>query len=94
MFLGEPLDLQFLGISSSHPKSQVEIEGQHADTRMGTVPTNGGGCIAVGYKDYVDIFSEDRAETVEPHRPIDHGNNLEPGFNTPDGRIYNLSDIE
>jgi hypothetical protein len=26
-FLGEPLDLQFSGIPSHHPKSQVEIEG-------------------------------------------------------------------
>ena len=26
-FLGELLDLQFLGILSQHPESQVEIEG-------------------------------------------------------------------
>jgi len=48
----------------------------------------------VRYKDYVDVFSKDRAETLAPHRPIDHAIDLEPGFNIPYGRIYNLSEVE
>jgi len=48
----------------------------------------------VRYKDYVDIFSNDRAETLAPHRPIDHTMDLEPGFNLPYDRIYNLSEVK
>jgi len=48
----------------------------------------------VRYKYYVDVFSQDRAETLAPHWPIDHTINLEPGFNIPYGRIYNLSEVE
>jgi hypothetical protein len=44
--------------------------------------------------DYVDEFSKDRAETLAPHRPIDHAIDLEPGINIPYGRIYNLSEVE
>jgi hypothetical protein len=72
----------------------VEIEGEHADAGTGTVPTGDGGCISVRYKDYVDVFSRDRAETLEPHRPIHVAIDLEPGFNIPYGRIYNLSEVE
>jgi hypothetical protein len=46
------------------------------------------------YKDYVDVFSKDRAETLAPHRPIDHPIGLELDFNLPYGRIYNLSEVE
>jgi hypothetical protein len=46
------------------------------------------------YKDYVDIFSKDRAETLAPHWPIDHAINLEPDFNLLYGRIYNFSEVE
>ena len=45
------------------------------------------------YKDYVNVFSKDRAETLTPHRPIDHAFDLEPGFHIPYGRIYNLSEV-
>jgi hypothetical protein len=48
----------------------------------------------VRYKDYVDVFSKDRAETLAPHWPIDHAIDLEPGCNIPYGRIYILSDVE
>jgi len=46
------------------------------------------------YKDYLDVFSKDRGETLALHRPIDHVINLEPGFNIQYGRIYNLSEVE
>jgi hypothetical protein len=42
----------------------------------------------------VDVFSKDWAETLAPHRPIDHVIDLEPGFNIPYGRIYTLSEVE
>jgi hypothetical protein len=48
----------------------------------------------VRYKDYVDVFSKDRAVTLEPHRPIDHAINLKPVFNLPYSRTYNLSEVE
>jgi hypothetical protein len=48
----------------------------------------------VKYKDYVDGFCKDRAATLAPQRPIDHAIDLEPGFNIPYGRIYNLSEVE
>jgi hypothetical protein len=48
----------------------------------------------VRYKDYVDVFSKDRADTLAPHRPTDHAIDLEPGFNVPSGRINNLSEVE
>jgi hypothetical protein len=42
----------------------------------------------------VHVLSKDRAETLAPHRPIDHVIDLEPGFKIPYGRIYNLSEVE
>jgi hypothetical protein len=37
------------------------------------------------YKDYVDVFSKERAETLAPHQPIDYVIDQEPGFNIPYG---------
>jgi len=48
----------------------------------------------VRYKDYVDVFSKDRAETLAQHQPIDHTIDLERAFNLPYGQIYNLSEVE
>jgi len=42
----------------------------------------------------VDVFSKTKAETLAPHRPIDHAIDLEPGFKIPYGWIYNLSEVE
>jgi len=46
------------------------------------------------YKDYVDVFSKDMAETGAPHWPIDHTIDLESGFISAYGWIYNLSEVE
>jgi hypothetical protein len=46
------------------------------------------------YKDYVDVFNKGRAHTHAPHRPIDPAIDLEPAFNLPHGRIYNLLEFE
>jgi hypothetical protein len=48
----------------------------------------------VRYKDYVDVFSKDRAETLALHRPIDHGIALEPGSHMTYGRIYKPSEVD
>jgi hypothetical protein len=48
----------------------------------------------VRYRDYVHLFSTDSEENVVLHRPTDHTINLEPDFNLPDGRIYNLLEVE
>ena len=46
------------------------------------------------YKDYVDVFCKDRAETLALHRPIDQAIDLDPDFNFPYGRIYILSEVQ
>jgi len=46
------------------------------------------------YKDYVDLFRKDRAETLGLHRPIDHAIDLEPGFHMTYCRIYKLSEVD
>jgi hypothetical protein len=46
------------------------------------------------YKDSVDVFSKDMAETLAPHEPTDHMIDLEAGFNLQYGGIYNHSEFE
>jgi len=58
------------------------------------VPTEGGGRIPARYQDFVDVFSKTKAETLPPHRPIDHVIDLKPGNKLPYRRIYNLSEVE
>jgi hypothetical protein len=48
----------------------------------------------VRFKDYVDVLSKDRAETLAPHWPIDLAIVLEPEFNLPYCRIYNLAEVQ
>jgi len=56
------------------------------------VPTDDGGHIPAIYGEFVEVFSKE-AETLAPHRSIDHAIDLEPGYNLPYGRIYNLSEL-
>ena len=42
----------------------------------------------------MEVFSKTKAETLPPHRSTDHAIDLEPGYNLPYGRIYNLSEFE
>jgi len=58
------------------------------------VPTDDGGYIPAIYGDFVEVFSKTKAETLPPHRSTDHAIDLEPGYNLPYGRIYNLSEFE
>jgi hypothetical protein len=44
----------------------------------------------VRYKDNVDVFSKDMAETIVPNHLVDHMVDLDLGFNVPYGRICDL----
>lgn len=59
----------------------------------GTI-TDDGSIIPVKYSEYVDGFSEIKAEIHAPRHSIDHAIDLEPGLKLPYGRIYNLSEVE
>jgi hypothetical protein len=50
--------------------------------------------IPTQYHDFVEVFSKTKAETLPPHRPVDHAIDLVPGYKLPYGRIYNLSEFE
>jgi hypothetical protein len=58
------------------------------------VPTDDGGHILAIYRDFVEVFSKAKAETLPPHRSTDYAIDLEPGYNLPYGRIYNLLEFE
>jgi hypothetical protein len=58
------------------------------------VLTNDGVRIPSQYRDFVEVFSKTKAETLPPHRPVDHTIDVEPGYKLPYGRIYNLSEFE
>jgi len=42
----------------------------------------------------VKVFSNTQVETLPPHRSTDHAIDLEPCYNLPYGRIYNLSEFQ
>jgi len=42
----------------------------------------------------VDVFTKTTAETLAPHRPIDHAIDLEPELKMPVGQIFNRSEVE
>ena len=42
----------------------------------------------------MEVFSKTKADTLTPHRSIDHAIDLELGCKIPYGRIYNLSEVE
>jgi hypothetical protein len=58
------------------------------------VPTDDGRHIPAIYRDFVEVFSKDNAETLPPHRSTNHAIDFQPGYNLPYGRIYNLSEFE
>jgi hypothetical protein len=58
------------------------------------VQADDGSWIPSTYRDFLDIFSKQKAEKLPPHRPIDHAIDLEPGTKLPYGRIYSLSEVE
>jgi hypothetical protein len=58
------------------------------------VQADDGSWIPSTYRDFLDIFSKKKAETLPPHRSTDRAINLEPGTKLPYGRIYSLSEVE
>jgi hypothetical protein len=44
--------------------------------------------------EYVEVFSNAKAETLLPHRSTNLGIDLEPGYNFPYGQIFSLPEIE
>jgi len=43
--------------------------------------TDDGVRILSQYRDFVAVFSKTKAETLQPHRPVDHAIDLEPATN-------------
>jgi hypothetical protein len=58
------------------------------------VPTDDAGHIPATYREFVEVFSTDKAETLPPHRSTDHAIDLEPSYNLPYGWIFNLSEFK
>jgi len=57
------------------------------------VCTDDGGYIPAKYSEFVEVSSKTKAETLAPHRPIHQVIDIEPGYQSPYGRIYNLSEV-
>jgi len=70
----------------------TSIDGEQPE--IGRVCTDDGGYIPTKYSEFVEVFSKTKADTLAPHRSIDHAIDLEPGCEIPYGRIYNLSEVE
>jgi len=58
------------------------------------VSTDDGGHIPAIYGVVVEVVSKTKAKTLPPHQSTNHAIDLEPGYNLPYGRIYNLSEFE
>ena len=58
------------------------------------VTTDDGGRIPTKYHEFLEVFSKEKAETLPPHRPIDHAIDLESDYKPPKGWITNLSEFE
>jgi len=46
------------------------------------------------YQDFADVFSEEEAQILPPHRAFDHSIELEPDSKIPWSPIYNMSEVE
>jgi len=68
--------------------------GDGASTTTKMVPTDDGGHIPATYREFVEVFSKDKAETLPPHWSTDHAIDMEPGYISPSGQINNLSEFE
>jgi hypothetical protein len=64
------------------------------DGRAGQVQADDGSWIPSTYREFLDIFSKKKAETLPPHRSTDHAIDLETGTKLPYGRMYSLSETE
>jgi len=67
-------------------------DGAGTTTKM--VPTDDGGHNPAIYRDFVQVFSNDKAKTLPPHRSTNQAIELEPSYNLPYGRIDNLLEFQ
>jgi hypothetical protein len=65
-----------------------------AGTTTKMVPTDDAGHILATYGEFMEVFSNENAETLPPHRSTDLAIDLEPCYNMSYWRIYNLSEFE
>jgi hypothetical protein len=70
---------------TDHVTSSVIIHKVQADD---------GSWIPSTYRDFLDIFSKKKNETLPPHRPTDHAIDLEVDAKLPYRQIYSLSEVE
>jgi len=81
--------------SPLHPHDELLLTraaGTEKEEQM--LRTDDGSYIPNKYTEFVEVFSKTKAETLAPHRSIDHAIDLEQGCQIPYGRIYNLSEVE
>jgi hypothetical protein len=57
----------------------------------GTVAALGGPPIPNEYRDFIDVFSKEKGESLPEHTPFDHTIDLEPGKVPPYKPIYGLT---
>jgi hypothetical protein len=87
-------------MTAGHVTSQAtshvtkHVTKRHTDHVASKVQADDGSWIPSTYRDFLDIFSKKKAETLPPHRPTDHAIDLEPDTKLPYGRIYSLSEVE
>ena len=70
----------------------TSTDGEQSE--IGRVCTDDAGYIPIKYSEFVEVFSKAKADTLAPHRSIDHAIDLEPGCKIPYGWIYNISEVE
>jgi hypothetical protein len=58
------------------------------------VQADDGSWILSTSRDFPNIFTMKKAETLPPHRPTDHAIDLEPGTKLPYRQIHSLSEFE
>jgi len=58
------------------------------------VPTDDGGHIPATYGELMEVFSKDMVETLPLYQSTDHAIDLEPAYELPYGRIYNVSEFK
>ena len=76
---------------------QIHISGPNSTSRRSTQKPNTPvdlSSVPLEYRDYADVFSKSKANTLPPHRPYDLKINLEEGTSPPLGPIYSLSPAE
>jgi len=67
-------------------------DGVSTTTQM--VPTDDGCLIPAIYGEFVEVFSKAKVQTVPPHQSTDHAIDLEPSYNVPYWRSYNILEFE